>query len=157
MHSLDRHLASNVCCRKENSFQDRHCIGHDASASANNSNSAKQGNIFWKIQMKILLNRHHYSLYGNRKCRFYVSNKNSAGREWGVYVLVVLREGGWTTLAKHGGGSLRPRLWGERRPCVPFGHCFSCNDDRLSLIVRHQINEFSGSIMLPKICLGAPL
>ena len=58
---MDRHLASNVCCRKENSFQDRHCIGHDA--SANNSNSTKsdiaqklkQGNIFWKIPMKILV------------------------------------------------------------------------------------------------------
>jgi len=65
---VDRHLASNVCCQKENSFQDRHCIGHDA--SANNSNSTKsdiaqklkQGNIFWKIPMIILVNRHYYSL-----------------------------------------------------------------------------------------------
>jgi len=39
MHSLDRYLASNVCCRKENSFQDCHCIGHDV--LANNSNSTK--------------------------------------------------------------------------------------------------------------------
>ena len=84
MHSLDRHLASNVCCRKENSFQDRHCIGHDA--LANNSNSTKsdiaqklkQGNIFWKIPVKIPVNRHYYLLQpGNRKCRFYVPNQNS--------------------------------------------------------------------------------
>ena len=114
MHSLDRHLASNVCCRKENSFQDRHCIGHDA--SANNSNSAKQGNIFWKIQMKILLNRHHYSLYSNRKCRFYVSNKKQRGRGWGVYVLVVLKGGGVDDPGQTGGKSASSSLGGIDAP-----------------------------------------
>jgi len=64
--------------------------------------------------MKILLNRQHYSLYGNRKCRFYVSNKNSVGRGWGVYVLVVLR--GWTTLAKQGGEVCVLVFGGDRRP-----------------------------------------
>ena len=102
MHSLDRHLASNVCSRKENSFQDRHCIGHDA--SANNSNSAKcdiaqklkQGNIFWKIPMKILVNRRYYCLITKNVDS--MCQTKTAGRGWGVYVLVVLRGGeGWTT------------------------------------------------------------
>jgi len=70
MQSLDRYLASNVCCRKENSFQDRHCSLLDHDASANNSNGTKsdivetfkKGNIFWKIPMKIPVNRHYYSL-----------------------------------------------------------------------------------------------
>jgi len=35
----------------------------------------KQGNIFWKIPMKILVNRQLLQP-GNRKCRFYVPNKN---------------------------------------------------------------------------------
>jgi len=68
MHSLDRYFSSNVCCRKESSFQDRHCIGHDA--LANNSNGTKsdivqkfkKGNIFWKIPIKMPENRHYYSL-----------------------------------------------------------------------------------------------
>jgi len=49
---------------EKKSFQNRHYIGHDA--SANNSNSTKsdaaqklkQGNILWKIAMKIQVNRH---------------------------------------------------------------------------------------------------
>jgi len=88
MHSLDRHLAFNVCCRKENSFQDRHCIGHDVLVQSTKSDIAqklKQGNIFWKIPMKIPVNRHYYSLVTD------VPNQNSGegrGREE-VYVLVI--------------------------------------------------------------------
>ena len=117
MHSLDRHLASNVCCRKENSFQDRHCIGHDASASRLTvivglqclifAQKLKQGNIFWEIPMKI-------QPHGNRKCRFYVPNKNSGERGGGS-----LRPGGLK-----GGRPSRPNRgksaswsFGDRRPC----------------------------------------
>ena len=84
MHSLDRHLASNVCCRKENSFQDRHCIGRDALANNSNSRSTKsdiaqklkQGNIFWKNSNE---NTSKQALLqpGNRKCSIYVPNQNS--------------------------------------------------------------------------------
>ena len=38
----------------------------------------KQGNIFWKISMKMPVNRHYYSLV----------TENVAGRGEGVYVLV---------------------------------------------------------------------
>ena len=69
------------------------CIGHDA--SANNSNSTKsdiaqklkQGNIIWKIPMKIPVNRHYYSLVTENvdsMCR-----TKTAGRGEGVYVLVI--------------------------------------------------------------------
>jgi len=67
--------------------------------SANNSNSTKsdiaqklkQGNIFWKIPMKILENRHYYSpVTENVQCRFYVPNKNSGeGVRESIYVLVI--------------------------------------------------------------------
>jgi len=100
MHSLDRYLASNVCCRKENSFQDRHCSLLDHDASANNSNSTKsdiaqklkQGNIFWKIPMKIPVNRHYYSLVTENVDS--MCQTKTVGRGEGVYVLVIY--GGWT-------------------------------------------------------------
>jgi len=114
---MRRHLASNVCCRKENSFQDRHCIRHHA--SANNSNSTmsdnaqklKQGNIFWKIPMKIPVNRHYYSLVTENVDS--MCPTKTAGRGGGVYVLVVL---GGTTLQNKQGESLHPGLSGDRRP-----------------------------------------
>jgi len=57
----------------------------------------KQGNIFWKIPMKIPVNRHYYSLVTENVDS--MCQTKTAGRGGGVYVLVVLREGrGWTTL-----------------------------------------------------------
>jgi len=95
MQSLDRYLASNVCCRKENSVQDRHCIGHDALANNSNRPSTKsdiaqklkQGNIFWKITMKIPVNRHYYSLVTENVD--YMCQTKTAERGEGVYVLVI--------------------------------------------------------------------
>jgi len=86
-------LASNVCCRKENSFQDRHCIGHDALANNGNSTKSdiaqklKQGNIFWKIPMKLPVNRHYYSLVTENVDS--MCQTKIAGRGEGVYVLVI--------------------------------------------------------------------
>ena len=82
-------LASNACCRKENSFQERH--GHDA--LENNSNSTKsdivqklkQGNIFWEIPMKIPVNRHDDSLVTENVDS--MCQTKTAGRGGGVYVL----------------------------------------------------------------------
>ena len=69
----------------------------------------KQGNIFWKNSYE---NTSKQALLqpGNIKGRFYVPNKNSG--EVSVYVLMVLREGGWTTLQTKQGGS----LWGIDAP-----------------------------------------
>jgi len=75
MHSLDRHLASNVSHAAEKKSVFRIVtVGHDA--LGNNSNSRKsdiaqklkQGNIFWKISMKIPVNRHYYSLVTENIC-----------------------------------------------------------------------------------------
>jgi len=71
----------------------RHCIGHDA--LANNSNSTKsdiaqklkQGNIFWKITMKIPVNRHYYSLVTENVDS--MCQTKTTGRSEGVYVLVI--------------------------------------------------------------------
>jgi len=114
--ALDRYLASNVCCRTENSFQDRHCIGHDALAHNSNSTKSdiaqklKQGNIFWKIPMKIPVNMHYYSLVTENvdsMCQ------TKTGRGKGVYVLVIKGGGGSPSRrsSRPNGGSLRPRLW----------------------------------------------
>jgi len=49
----------------------------------------KQGNIFWKIPMKIPVNRHYYSLVTENVDS--ICQTKTEGRGGGVYVLVVLR------------------------------------------------------------------
>ena len=128
MHSLDRHLASNVCCRKENSFRDCHCIGHDA--SANNSNSTrsviaqklKKAIFSGKFQWIIPVNRHYYSLVTENVDSMWQTK--TAGRG-----LSCLRPGGLKGWGEWSGGvddpdqtkqggSLHFGLKGDRRPCL---------------------------------------
>jgi len=49
----------------------------------------KHDNIFWKIPIKILVNRHYYSLVTENVDS--MCQTKTAGRGGGVYVLVVLR------------------------------------------------------------------
>ena len=56
----------------------------------------KQGNIFWKIPMKIPVNRHYYSLVTENVDS--MCQTKTSERGGGVYVRVFLRGGGGTTL-----------------------------------------------------------
>jgi len=58
--------------------------------------------------MKIPVIRHYYSLVTEKVDS--MCQAKTAGRDGGVYVLVIL--GGWTTLQTKQGGSLRPGPWG---------------------------------------------
>ena len=114
--------ASNVCCRKENSFQDRHCIGHDASANISNKTKSditqklKQGNIFWKILIENT-SKHYYSLVTENVDS--LCQTKTAGRGEGVYVLVIFFLGGGVDHSpdQTGGKVCVLVFGGDRRPC----------------------------------------
>ena len=93
MHSLDCHLASNVCCRKENSFQDSHCIGHESDIGQK-----------LKERQYFLENSNENTSKKTTENVDSMCQTNTAGRGGGVYVLVVLSGGGWTTLQTKQGG-----------------------------------------------------
>jgi len=94
--------------------------------------------------MKIPVNRHYYSLVTENVDSVYVPNKNS-GDGRGSLRPGGLRGRGWTTLQTKQGGSLRPGLWGDRRPYISLVKNYSQSHQRYAY--NDEVDRFVREIV----------